>query len=335
MIDFIKLPKIDAHVHYNVERQALLSQAEKFNFRFLTINTEIPFFPSITDQMQTARNLQDKAPGLIHYLATFTVDKWEDKSWAENTLAHIRKVLADGANGIKVWKNIGMELKNSKGELVMVDDPQFDPVFNYLATNDIPVLGHLGEPRNCWLPVSEMTVRQDKDYFTAHPEYHMYLHPEYPSYEDQIEARDRMLEKNPGIRFIGAHLSSIEWSVDELARHLDRFPNVAVDLAERIEHVQFQTMDNRQKVRDFMVAYQDRIIYGTDIIEDGTAREEEIIDNIRHRWISQWEYLSTDELQESKNVPRPFKGLKLPEDVLKKIYFENAVNKYRLEDAIQ
>ena len=70
------------------------------------------------------------------------------------------------------------------------------------------------------------------------PEYHMYLHPEYPSYEDQIETRDNLLRKHPGLHFVGAHLGSMEWSLEEMASHFDMFPNMSVDMAARISHLE-------------------------------------------------------------------------------------------------
>ena len=79
------------------------------------------------------------------------------------------------------------------------------------------LMGHL-EPRNCWLPLEEMTVKNDRRYFQNNPQYHMYLHPEMPSYEEQLAARDRMLGKHPNLPFLGAHFGSLEWSVDALAR---------------------------------------------------------------------------------------------------------------------
>ena len=110
----------------------------------------------------------------------------------------------------------------------MIDDPRFDSLFAFLEKNRVPVVGHLGEPRNCWLPVNQMTVKGDISYFTQWPVYHMYKHPEMPSYEDQISARDNMLAKHPTLTFVGAHLGSLEWNVDSLAARLDRFPNMAV-----------------------------------------------------------------------------------------------------------
>ena len=106
-----------------------------------------------------------------------------------------------------------------------------------------------------------MTVNNDKNYYKEHPQYHMYLHPDYLSYDDQIVSRDHMLSRHPNLRVVGAHPGSLEWSVDELAKRLDLYPNFAVDMAAHICHFQVQ---DRQKVRDFIMKYQDRLLYGTD-----------------------------------------------------------------------
>ena len=107
-----------------------------------------------------------------------------------------------------------------------------------------------------------MTVDGDRRYFAAHPEYHGLLHPEIPNYEAQVAARDRMLERHPTLRVVGCHLGSLEYDVDELAKRLDKYPNLAVDLSARIVHLQIQPRD---KVRAFLVKYQDRLLYGTDV----------------------------------------------------------------------
>ncbi|MEX2396046.1 MAG: amidohydrolase family protein, partial [Balneolales bacterium] len=252
------IPKIDAHIHYNFNRTSLLDQAQEDDFSFITINTDVPFFPSINEQQLIAQHQEKAFPDLMCHIATFSVVNWEDDHWQEHTIKALQQEIDGGAVGVKVWKNIGMDLTDQNGQMVMINDPRFDPILNFLEENNIPVLGHLGEPKNCWLPVEQMTVTQDKDYFSEHPEYHMHLHPEYPSYEDQINARDHMLEKHPDLRFVGAHLASLEWDVDEVAKRLDKFPNLAVDLAERICHLQYQAVTDHQKVLDFMVNYQDR-----------------------------------------------------------------------------
>ena len=106
---------------------------------------------------------------------------------------------------------------------VMIDDPVLHRYSEYLEQNKIPVMGHLGEPKDCWLPENEMIDPGAVIYFKAHPQYYMFLHPEVPSYDEQIKSRDNVLEKYPKLDFIGAHLASLEWSFDELAKRLDSF----------------------------------------------------------------------------------------------------------------
>src|SRR5690606_33874276 len=113
---------------------------------------------------------------------------------------------------------------------------------------------------------------------------------EYPSYHDQIHARDQMLENHPGLRFVGAHLGSLEYSVDELAKRLDKYPNMAVDMAERISHLQHQTVSNWKNVRDFMFKYQDRLLYGTDRVDDGTEEAGILLKRAHEVRRRHWEF---------------------------------------------
>jgi predicted TIM-barrel fold metal-dependent hydrolase len=166
-----------------------------------------------------------------------------------------------------------------------------------------------------------MTFNQD--YYGAHPEYHMYLHPEYPSYQDQIDARDKMLEKHPDLTFMGAHLGSLEWSLDELAKRLDKFPNMHVDLT-RISNLKLHTINDRQKTRSFFIKYQDRLIYGTDRAINATTNPAAFKKSIHDHWLSEWKFYATDEKISLKNYGE-FEGLKLPKEVIDKIYAKNAL----------
>lgn len=324
--DFGTMDKVDIHCHVNMIRPAFMEQAVADNFRILTINTDAPIGVTIKEQEDVAI-LQIKAfPNHLAYLTTFTLEGWDNNDWPEKTLNYLEESFKRGAIGIKVWKNIGMVEKDKDGKFIMIDDPKFDLIFNYMEEKGIPVCGHLGEPRNCWLPVEEMTVNNDKLYFKDHPEYHMYLHPEFPSYEEQVAARDRMLEKHPNMKFMGAHLGSMEWSVDLMADHLERFPNMTLDLAERICHIQDQAQTDWQKVHDFFIKYQDRIIYGTDRGDyEGAEQDPEKLKELVHQeWISDWKFLTTDEPLSSWKVNGDFKGLKLPREVIERIYYKNA-----------
>ena len=212
----------------------------------------------------------------------------------------------------------------------MIDNPKLDPVIDFIAKNNLPVTGHLGEPRNCWLPLDKMTVKTDSGYFAANPKYHMFLHPEYPSYEAQIDARDNMLEKHPDLQFIGCHLASLEWSVDELAKRLDRFPNMSVDMAERIVHLQYQSVKDYNKVRNFFIKYQDRILYATDMIDDGSLKPDEMTAHIHDIWTTDWLYLTSDKEMTSQAFSGKFKALHLPKEIIDKIYRDNAYKCYKL-----
>ncbi len=175
-----------------------------------------------------------------------------------------------------------------------------------------------------------MTVNNDRNYFREHPEYHMYLHPEYPSYEDQINARDRFLERHSDMRFVAAHLASLEWDSDELAKRFDRFPNMAADMAARICHLPFQSQKDREKVRDFFIKYQDRLIYGTD---GGMGQNEDANDaraGTHEKWLEDWKYFVTDETMSVRSVNGEFQGLKLPKEVVDKIYYANAVKWFEM-----
>ena len=198
--DFASLDKIDVHVHINTADPALIEQAKVDHFRLLTINVDYPDFPPIAEQARIARDLVARNPGVLEYAATFSMDGWDEPNWQSRVIEELRAAFAAGAVAVKVWKNVGMSFRDASGRLVMIDDPKFDKVFDFIRERHKVLIGHQGEPRNCWLPLADMTVNNDKEYFREHPQYHMYLHPELPSYDQQMAARDRMLDRNPHLR---------------------------------------------------------------------------------------------------------------------------------------
>jgi predicted TIM-barrel fold metal-dependent hydrolase len=134
-----------------------------------------------------------------------------------------------------------------------------------------------------------------------------------------------MLTKHPNLRFVGAHLGSLEWNVDELAKRLDKFPNMAVDMAARISHLQFQSVENWQKVHDFMIKYQDRLIYATDHGVDAKSKNfEELNKSLHQTRLRDWEFFATNNEMTVSSFNGSFKGLKLPKEVMDKIYHSNA-----------
>lgn len=321
---YLSMNKIDAHVHIRTGNPAIMEYADSQGFKLLTINTRSDSQVYIDEQKQSAIKMKELYPEDISWLATFSMEGFEEPGWAEGVVQKLQEDLDQGAVGFKVWKDIGMTFRDSLGNFVFLDDPLFEPILEFMAGSGFTLLTHIGEPKNCWLPVDSMTVNGDKSYFTENPQYHMYLHPEYPSHERLMDSRDHVLAGYPDLQMVGAHLGSLEWDMDVLAERLDRYPNFAVDLAARVCHLQVQ---DREKVIDFLLKYQDRILYATDLGVSGDKFEEKKA-WLENEWRSDWTYFATDSLMSTRNVEGEFTGLDLSEEMLRKIYYTNAIQWY-------
>lgn len=330
--DFASVRKIDSHVHINSDKGYFEELASADNFILVTLNVDHGDTVNIADQLRFASLSAKKYPGRVFFGPTFYFDTagWGTDSWSKKINSYLDKSLTDGAITVKIWKNIGMTVRDRSGKFIMVDDPGLDKVIEFIKSKNLPVTGHLGEPRNCWLPLSEMTVRSDSSYFAGHPQYHMFLHPEYPSYHDQIRARDNLLRKHPDLKFIGCHLASVEWNVDTLASKLDEFPNMVVDMSARICHLQYQSATDRNRVRDFCIKYQDRLLYGTDVGYSDNQDPEAFKKEMHEIWLDDWKYFTTNEPMRSDKFRETFTGLQLPREVIDKIYYHNAAKWYKL-----
>lgn len=329
--DFSKQKKFDAHFHFMTTRDAAIKQAITDGFKLLTINVNIADCKDVKTQYSQAVFQKEKNPDRVFIAATFCMDGFGRPDWLSATEHWLDSCFQGGAIAVKVWKNIGMTYRDESGKLVMIDDPRFDPLFDWLTAKKIPVVGHLGEPKNCWLPLSEMTTLNDSSYFAQHPQYHMFLHSELPSYEAQIAARNHMLSKHPDLRFIGCHLASLEWSIDTLAAFFDKYPNASVDMAERMGQLYYQTRTEHEKVRNFFIKYQDRILYGTDMTDDGKSDPHELVKEMHQTRMNDWRYFTTDDKMTSGLIHGEFQGVKLPREVVDKIYWGNAVKWYGIK----
>jgi predicted TIM-barrel fold metal-dependent hydrolase len=324
LADFARVDKIDAHVHLHGRAERFMAQAMADRFRVLTINVGNPDFPPIPEQQQTAVALRERYPGWVAFAATFSADGFGSPGWGAAAVRHIDGAVAQGAVGVKIWKNIGMVVRNADGSYVMPDDPRLEPVIAHLEQHHIVLLGHQAEPLNCWLAPDKMTVRSDRDYFREHPQYYMYRHPEMPTQDVILAARDRMLRAHPQLRFDGVHLASLEWDVDRVAAFLDRFPNAVVDLAARLVHLEYQAASDPDKVRRFLIRYQGRILYGSDTAYGPEESAPEEIAALHADWLKDWSFLATSERMHSPDFDAAFPGLRLPRTVVDRIYRGNA-----------
>lgn len=333
MEDYPAVKKMDVHVHINTDRTFFVEKAKEDNFRLINVSLEYDDgWNDVYNKFRYGLTQHDQFPETVEMVTAFAVTDWDDENWEDKVISWLDSCFRQGALGVKVWKNIGMVSRDAAGNLIQIDDGRFDPIFQYVQAQDKTLMGHLGEPKNCWLPLDSMTTNNNRRYFENHPEYHMYLHPEMPSHKDLMEARDDMLAKHPDLRFVGAHLGSLEHDFDDLARTLDRFPNMAVDLAARIGHVFYHTAADREKVRDFFMRYQDRLLYGTDLSDDGGRSKEQLHGALEAAWKRDWEFLVTDNEMQSDLIDHPFRGLKLPKKVVDKVFYHNAVKWFRMKE---
>lgn len=322
--DFARVPKIDAHVHLHGPLPRFMSQAQRDGFRLLTINVHYADFPPIDEQQRDAVALARAYPGQVAWVATFALDHFELPGWTAATLQRLGQARALGAQGVKVWKNLGLGLRDRAGAPVLIDDTRLQPLFEAIERDGWVLLGHQAEPRNAWLPLARMTTNGDRDYFATHPQYHMARRPEWPGHEAQLAARDHFLQRHPKLNYVGLHLASLEWSVERLAAFLDRFPQASVDLAARMSHLQQQAITNRDGVRTFMLRYQDRLLYGSDLARSRDESDADFAAETAATWRADWRFLVTDDWQRSPDLKPAFRGLALPAAVIDKIYRHNA-----------
>lgn len=328
--DFYTTKKIDSHIHIRNTNVTIAHLAKTDNFHLINVNVNHTD-SSLKLQKAFTKYQVEANPERISWIDAFSMKNWDSPNWEIETIQMLKESFAKGALGIKIWKNIGMVEKDANGQLIMIDNPRFDPVIQYVISQNKTILGHLGEPRNCWLPLEQMTVNNDRNYFRSYPKFHMYLHPEMPSYEAHIDARDRFLVRHPQLRFVGAHLGSLEYDVDSLAKRLDKFPNMGVDIAERLGQIQVQSQTDYQKIRNFVLKYQDRIIYGTDLVLWNTSDPNFAKTRFHNRWLEEWKYFTSDEKMTVEQVNGEFQGLKLPKKVIDKIYYKNAIKWFGME----
>lgn len=330
--DLMKIPKIDSHAHTDglteSEETEFIAKLKEYNFKWLSISTVGTQWESLQQQIRVAAKLRARYPVQVAWATSFNLENWGDPDWESSAVQLIEDGFSRGAVAAKVWKEIGMVLRDPDSSFVMIDDPRFGPIFDCIESRNKTLVAHIGEPRNCWLPLEEMSTNSERKYFAKNPQYHAYLHPEMPPYWKHVEARDRVLQKHPGMRVVGCHLGSSEFDVDEIARRLDRYPNFAVDMSARIHYFQMQ---DREKVREFFIKYQDRLLYGTDLavgssfVESGLAKA---LEQIEETYNHHYRYFATDEEMEVWKINGKFRGLALPARVLKKIFHDNAVKWY-------
>jgi len=131
---FSEITKIDTHVHIRTEDPAIMEYAKEQGFKFLTINTGSGSQEHIDNQMRIAKAVDSRHPDDISYITTFSMENFENPSWIENVILSLIKDCEEGADRVKVWKDIGMTFRDSLGTFILIDDPMFDPILDFIAS---------------------------------------------------------------------------------------------------------------------------------------------------------------------------------------------------------
>lgn len=232
-----------------------------------------------------------------------------ESGYGERAAARLAEDVKNGAQGLKIFKNFGMDLKYQNGERVKIDDPTFDPVWQKCAELKIPILIHIAEPSSFFDPIDK-----DNERWLELKQFPGRARPpeRYPKFETLMTERDNLIARHPKTTFIFAHLAYHGNDLGRLGRMFDKYPNFYVDVAAVLAEIGRQPYT----ARDFFIKYQDRLVFGKDIYEPS-------------------EYTYYFRVFETKDDYIPYYrrrhafwrmyGLYLPDEVLKKVYYKNAL----------
>ncbi len=248
-----------------------------------------------------------------------------------------------GVQAIKIYKSLGLFVRDRKGDLMPVDDDRLDPFWSKCGDLGLPVLIHTADPKEYFFPRTYnsfhygvpnrdgKTPERDKWEAFGEPEY--WKDPKMPIFAELMKQRDHVLEKHPDTIFVGAHMGSLTFDLQRLGETLDRYPNFYVECSARLRIL---GRLNPHAVRDFFVKYQDRILYGSDSTSlmntdpDDPKAVERWKERSKYLYGRHFEYFETDHT----DIIEPFghqqhwlrlAGVKLPSEVLEKFYYRNAM----------
>jgi predicted TIM-barrel fold metal-dependent hydrolase len=317
--EFAALNPIDAHAHVFVSDPAFYAMLNKLNLHIvdiLVVDDTNQSRSSLSRESQRAWEFVDGSNGRVSVCTTFDAYKFNQPTFAQEAIRQINQEFDRGAIAVKIWKNIGMELKDANGNYLLPDNPIFDPIYKDIAAHDKTLIAHMADPSSLWQPPNPES--SDYPYYQQNPQWYMYSKAHRASREQILQARDHLIERNPNLRVVGAHLGSLEDNFDLLGQHFDRYPNFAVDLAGRMPYLMSRPREN---MISFITKHQDRLIYGTDI-EFGFG-EKEPSTNWEDTYAKHWRYLATNDTLNYRG--HRVQGLALPHSILRKLYHDNAL----------
>jgi predicted TIM-barrel fold metal-dependent hydrolase len=338
VIGFADIPKIDVHVHVPNERAA--SAVSLFDRQGVVIALNASGGSPGERLADSAAAAQRTSGRLLPY-CNIDLSRVEAAGFAEYARGAIDQCREQGAVGLKIFKSLGLGIELSDGELLRVDDPRLDVVFERAGERGLPILIHTGDPQAFFRAPDEENERYAE--LRAHPSWSFYGAREngrpWPSWEelyDQFEAR---VARHPSTTFLGAHFANAPEDPNLVDRMLDRYPNLFVDTGARIPEI---GRHDAARMRRFFMKHRDRILFGTDfqMSRDGSlalgssGERPDPPERIPLFYAAHYRYFETGDRDFAHPTPIQgdwtIDGLDLPRDVLERIYHENAMRLFGL-----
>ena len=177
--------------------------------------------------------------------------------FAERTAKELAVVVESGVSGLKLFKCFGLEYKNPDGSLIKVDDTKFDPIWQACGELGIPIIIHTADPAAFFEPIDETNERWEE--LSRHPDWSFHGE-DFPSRDELLEARNRVIGRHPKTKFIEAHVANHAEDLEVVSEWLDKYPNLYIETASKISELGRQPFTTRK----FLMQYSDRILFGTD-----------------------------------------------------------------------
>ena len=308
-IDRAKFPFIDIHSHHwNPTPQdvdELIKGMDSINLQVM-----VNLSGGTGDRLKrTVEVMKGRYPKRFVVFANMDYGDLDQPGFGERVTQRLEQDVQNGAQGLKIFKDFGMELHYKNGQRVHVDDPAFSPVFEKCADLGIPVLIHVAEPSaffDPWDKYNERWLELKQFPQRARPP------SKYPPFETLMTERNHLFAMHPRTKFIAAHLAFHGNDLGRLGKLFDEHPNVYVDIAAVLAELGRQPYS----AHDFLTKYQDRVLMGKDIYEVN-----------EYKWYFRCLETRDDyiEYYRKRHAFWRIYGFQLDDEVLKKIYYKNAM----------
>jgi predicted TIM-barrel fold metal-dependent hydrolase len=302
------VPAIDYHNHLDAQDpRAVLSIMDECGIeRIVNITMQVG-----DAALEIVRKFREAAPDRFSTIAWMDWTDVLQPGFFERSVDRLERLAEQGVCGIKLWKDLGLTLRGGDGRLLRVDDEQLAPLFEKAADLRIPVMFHTADPDAFFQPIDRFNERYEE--LAAHPDW-SFCGSDY-SKEVLLGQRDRVFARHPRTTFVAAHVAERAENLSYVGSLLDAHPNLCIDIGARTAELGRQPYT----ARDFFLRYSDRILFGTDLVPDIQMYR------LHFRFLETadeyFEYPSHASRQGRWNVY----GLHLPNDVLSKVYRENAL----------